>query len=164
MAYLILVRHAKAIDRMDADDDFERGLTPRGRKDAKRAAEIIASAGLKPDLALVSPAQRTLQTLDAMRDHLGDPPVESPMALYHASPNLLVRAAEDALTIPAWALLRSIWPFRPMQRPVCRMAIRRRRRRFSNWKMAHLKAPNWSLSSIPNQAELSRFAILRLIE
>jgi len=98
MAYLILVRHAKAIDRMDADDDFERGLTPRGRKDAKRAAEIIASADLKPDLALVSPAQRTLQTLDAMRDHLGDPPVESPMALYHASPNLLVRAAEDALT------------------------------------------------------------------
>tara|TARA_R110002073_G_scaffold319869_3_gene494728 strand:- start:5771 stop:6256 length:486 start_codon:yes stop_codon:yes gene_type:complete len=98
MAHLILVRHAKAIDRMDADDDFERGLTPRGREDAARAGVSIARSGLRPDLALVSPAQRTLQTHAAMQPHVGDPPRESPMALYHASPDLLRRAVTEALT------------------------------------------------------------------
>ena len=98
MAHLILVRHAKAVDRMDAEDDFERGLTPRGRDDSQRAADSIAAANLTPGLALVSPAQRTLQTLHAMRETLGNPAVESPMALYHASPDLLARAAREALT------------------------------------------------------------------
>ena len=30
MPSLIIMRHAKAVDRMEAEDDFDRGLTPRG--------------------------------------------------------------------------------------------------------------------------------------
>jgi len=97
MAHLILVRHAKAIDRMDADDDFERGLTPRGMEDAKRAGEAVAASGVEIDQALVSPSARTLQTFQAMSSLIGEPPRHSPMALYHASPDFLRRAAAEAL-------------------------------------------------------------------
>ncbi|WP_421785584.1 SixA phosphatase family protein [Hyphobacterium sp.] len=97
MPRLILVRHAKAVDRMDADDDFERGLTPRGRYDAADTADALHNARVSVSLALVSPSQRTLQTFIAMRDVLGSPAFEDPMALYHASPDMLLRAATEAL-------------------------------------------------------------------
>lgn len=97
MPRLILVRHAKAVDRYDADDDFERGLTPRGREDAANTARRLQSAGIGADLALVSPAQRTMQTYIAMRELMGNPGFEDPMALYHASPDMLLRALTDAM-------------------------------------------------------------------
>lgn len=97
MPRLVLVRHAKAVDRMDADDDFERGLTPRGRNDAADTAMTLHKAGVCISLALVSPAQRTLQTFIAMKEALGNPAFEDPMALYHASPDMLLRAATEAL-------------------------------------------------------------------
>jgi phosphohistidine phosphatase len=97
MPRLILVRHAKAVDRMDADDDFERGLTSRGREDAAETAAALKAAGISVSLALVSPSQRTLQTFIAMRDTLGTPALEDPMALYHASPDMLLRAVTEAL-------------------------------------------------------------------
>jgi len=96
-ALLILVRHAKAVDRLEAEDDFERGLTPRGREDSESAAARLQEAGLAADLALVSPALRTRQTWEIIRERLGDPPIEDPMALYHASADMLERAVEEAL-------------------------------------------------------------------
>ncbi|MCW5725762.1 MAG: histidine phosphatase family protein [Maricaulaceae bacterium] len=97
MPQVILIRHAKAVDRMDADDDFDRGLTPRGFADAERAAAALSEAGLTAALALVSPAARTRLTFDRIAAALGAPPAESPMALYHASPDFLRRAIEEAL-------------------------------------------------------------------
>lgn len=94
---LILMRHAKAIDRMEATDDFERGLTQRGRDDSDAAAEALAALGLTVDLALVSPAWRTRQTFDRLTAKLGDPPIQDPMALYHASTDMLERAATEAM-------------------------------------------------------------------
>ncbi|HAQ36585.1 MAG TPA: histidine phosphatase [Alphaproteobacteria bacterium] len=96
MPFLILVRHAKSVDRMDAEDDFARGLTPDGRDDAARAGVALAEAGVTPSLALVSPAQRTKQTWSIISDAIGDIATESPMALYHASQDFLERAARDA--------------------------------------------------------------------
>lgn len=96
MPVLILVRHAKAVDRMDAEDDFARGLTPRGREDAGRAGEALKAVGIAPALALVSPAQRTKQTWSILSAAVGEIPVESPMALYHASQDFLERAAIEA--------------------------------------------------------------------
>lgn len=90
---LILMRHAKAIDRMEADDDFQRGLTPRGHEDSRSAGEMLAGLGLIADRALVSPAWRTRQTFDHLAPLLGTPPVEEPIALYHASTEMLERAA-----------------------------------------------------------------------
>ncbi|MEO1040083.1 MAG: histidine phosphatase family protein [Pseudomonadota bacterium] len=97
MATLILMRHAKAVDRMDAEDDFERGLTERGRSDAARAGEAMKAAELSADLALVSPSRRTRETWTAVADALGAPRVDDPMALYHASDTMLERLIIDAL-------------------------------------------------------------------
>jgi phosphohistidine phosphatase len=96
MPRLILVRHAKAVDRMDADDDFDRGLTPGGREDAARTASALKAAGVETGLALVSPAQRAMQTFVTMRETLGNPKFDDPMTLYHASPEMLFRAAIEA--------------------------------------------------------------------
>ena len=103
MAQLIVIRHAKAVDRMEAEDDFERGLTERGRADAARAGEILADAGVKADLALVSPARRTRETWRQIGDKIGAPPVQDPMALYHATFEMLQRAVLTALTEGAQA-------------------------------------------------------------
>ena len=96
MPKLILVRHSKAVDRMDADDDFDRGLTPGGREDAVKTAKALKAAGVDVGLILVSPAQRAMQTYVAMREALGNPKFDDPMALYHASPEMLFRAAIEA--------------------------------------------------------------------
>ncbi|BDW98729.1 SixA phosphatase family protein [Maricaulis maris] len=103
-ATLILMRHAKAVDRLEAEDDFQRGLTPRGRSDAADTADALAALGLTADLALVSPSWRTRQTFDQLIPQLGTPTVEDPMVLYHASTEMLERATRDALA-PARTLL-----------------------------------------------------------
>ena len=97
MPQLIVMRHAKAVDRLEAEDDFERGLTERGREDAARAGEVLARAGFTATHALVSPARRTRETWAQVAAHVGDPPVTDPMALYHASTEMLERAVLELL-------------------------------------------------------------------
>lgn len=101
MPQLIVMRHAKAVDRLEAEDDFERGLTERGREDAGRAGHALAQAGLSATHALVSPARRTRETWSQVAAHLGDPPVTDPMALYHASTEMLERAVLELLAAGA---------------------------------------------------------------
>ncbi|WP_270374755.1 SixA phosphatase family protein [Marinicauda sp. Alg238-R41] len=104
MAHIIIARHAKTIDRSEADEDFDRYLTERGHADAERLAEALAQTGLKADLALVSPARRTQETWAHLASTLGDPRVESPMALYHASTSMLIRASLEAFEAGAQTL------------------------------------------------------------
>jgi len=92
---LILMRHANAVDRLEAEDDFQRGLTARGREDSAAVADGLREAGLRVDLALVSPAWRTRQTFDQLVPMIGDPAMEDPMALYHASTDMLERAVRQ---------------------------------------------------------------------
>ena len=63
---LVLWRHAEAHDAREGQDDLERGLTPRGEKQAKRMAQWLDRQ--LPDLTriLVSPARRTEQTANAL--------------------------------------------------------------------------------------------------
>lgn len=97
MRTLILLRHAKAVRAHEADSDDERGLTGRGRRDAAAAGAAIASAGLKPTLALVSTAERTRETADFGLAGFG---LETRFedALYHAAPESIWDAfsASDA--------------------------------------------------------------------
>jgi phosphohistidine phosphatase len=97
MPTLIVIRHAKAVDRLEAEDDFERGLTERGRADASRAADAISAAGFTATHALVSPSRRTRETWKVIAERLGNPPVTDPMALYHASTEMLERAVLEQL-------------------------------------------------------------------
>lgn len=104
MPSLIIMRHAKAVDRMEAEDDFERGLTPRGHEDAARGAEAMRAAGLSVQTALVSPARRTRETWKHLAAIFPDAVADSPMALYHASQEMLERAVSEALEAGATAI------------------------------------------------------------
>lgn len=85
MRTLILFRHAKAVRAHEAPSDEARGLTGRGRRDAAAAGAAMEDAGLKPKLALISPAIRTRETAEyglqnfALESRFED-------ALYHAAP------------------------------------------------------------------------------
>jgi phosphohistidine phosphatase len=83
---------------MEAEDDFERGLTDRGRKDATRAAESLHQAGYRAEVALVSPSLRTMQTWNVVSQIHGELPIINPMALYHASMDMLERAVTEQLS------------------------------------------------------------------
>jgi phosphohistidine phosphatase len=100
MRTLILLRHAKAVRAHEADSDEARGLTGRGRRDAAAAGVAMASAGLKPTLALVSSSERTRQTAAY---GLADFGLETRFedALYHAAPESLWDAfsASDAESV-----------------------------------------------------------------
>ncbi len=58
---VVLLRHAKAETPGDGPD-FGRDLAQRGRNDAGAAGSWLADEGLRPDLVLCSPANRTRQT------------------------------------------------------------------------------------------------------
>jgi phosphohistidine phosphatase len=61
MRRLLLLRHAKATPATGRND-HERALVERGRRDAARMGEIIAEAGLIPDLVVHSGAERARET------------------------------------------------------------------------------------------------------
>lgn len=97
MRTLILMRHAKAVRPAEAESDKARGLTSRGRRDAAAAGAAMEDAGLKPQTALVSTAERTRETAaHGLQNFRLETRYEE--ALYHASPDSLWDAfsADDA--------------------------------------------------------------------
>lgn len=63
----MLLRHAKA---EQGGRDRDRALTGRGRADATAAGAWLAAHDATPDLVVVSPARRTVQTWEAAAAHL----------------------------------------------------------------------------------------------
>ncbi|MCB1052658.1 MAG: histidine phosphatase family protein [Acidobacteria bacterium] len=59
---LILMRHAKSSWEDQSLSDFERPLTPRGRRAAKKMARYLVQVPIKVDLLVSSPARRTDET------------------------------------------------------------------------------------------------------
>ena len=89
---LVLVRHAKSSwdDPMVADHD--RPLAARGHKALRRMRTHLDELDIGPDVVLCSPARRTRDTLDGIREALGrHPRVEIEEVLYAAD-------AEDLVT------------------------------------------------------------------
>jgi phosphohistidine phosphatase len=98
---LWLLRHAKAVaDPPDGGDDFDRVLAPRGRRDAEALGGVVArrDTGSRwgdeplPQLALVSPAARTMATADLVLSGVTPAPTRSsPDDLYGAEPEDVLR-------------------------------------------------------------------------
>jgi phosphohistidine phosphatase len=65
MDRLILLRHGKAETDATSGHDVDRALTDRGRSDVLSVCRAMAEAGIEPELVLISPATRALQTWDA---------------------------------------------------------------------------------------------------
>lgn len=94
MRRLVLMRHAKAVRPDVGLDDFDRRLEPRGREEAARTAWLLADLGVAPDVALVSPARRALDTWRLIAPVLPAPQVDIDDELYLAdTPVLLARLA-----------------------------------------------------------------------
>ena len=86
---LILMRHAHA--EHEASSDHARRLSARGRRDAHAAGVLLARRGDVPALALVSPAQRTRDTWDALCAGMGqDAEVWFDRSLYDSGPKAVV--------------------------------------------------------------------------
>ena len=62
MRRLLLLRHSKTERPEPGERDRDRKLMPRGRADAPVIGAYMARHRLVPDLVLVSPAQRTMET------------------------------------------------------------------------------------------------------
>lgn len=95
MQRLILMRHAEAEAPKPSLSDRDRPLSARGRADAAAMGRLLAEKSCRPDLALVSPALRTLQTWDLARDAFGDVEVHTPDGLYNAEAERLNRLVEE---------------------------------------------------------------------
>ena len=66
MHQLLLLRHAKASRDDPRMADRDRPLNDSGRRQAKAMRRMMQSLGLAPDLVLVSPSRRTMQTLEIL--------------------------------------------------------------------------------------------------
>jgi phosphohistidine phosphatase len=90
MHQLLLLRHAKSSwgDAKLADRD--RPLSKRGRRAAERMAQAVHELGLTPDVVLVSPSRRTMETLAALEPWDEMPVVEPVDALYLATAQQLL--------------------------------------------------------------------------
>lgn len=99
MHRLILMRHAEAEGRHPGGDR-QRPLSAQGREDAALIGRALSRRGMRPDLALVSPAVRTRQTWELVQDAFGDVEVRIEPDLYNAPAEILraliAEAAEDA--------------------------------------------------------------------
>ena len=98
MKRLILMRHAKAEKTSASGRDRDRPLSERGQTDAAAMGRALASRGMRPDLAFVSPSTRTRQTWDLLHDAFGDVQVREDEPLYNGGSDTLrhyVEAAED---------------------------------------------------------------------
>ncbi|MES2437570.1 MAG: phosphohistidine phosphatase SixA [Verrucomicrobiota bacterium] len=60
---LILLRHGKA-ENANIDSDFSRSLVEKGREQARRAARLLKTAGVLPEIVLTSPLLRARQTAE----------------------------------------------------------------------------------------------------
>lgn len=96
MERLILFRHGKAEPDSESGDDFDRRLAPRGERDSAAMGATLADLGLKPDMALVSPAARTRETWTAAQPAFPKAQARFDDDLYHADSGAVRRAAEKA--------------------------------------------------------------------
>jgi phosphohistidine phosphatase len=101
---LWLLRHAKTVaDPPPGGSDFDRVLAPRGRRDATALGRLFAGAGEglgpglkgvpRPQVALVSPAARTVATAELVLADMADPPqCRFDEGLYGAEPDEVLAA------------------------------------------------------------------------
>jgi phosphohistidine phosphatase len=77
------MRHATA--RSHAETDHARELTKQGAAEAHEVARMLAAAGIRPDRAVVSDADRARQTWMALEEECGRCEVAYDASLYSAS-------------------------------------------------------------------------------
>ena len=97
MKTLFLVRHAKSSRDDPTLADKERPLNDRGRRDAPRMGERLASQTVNPDLILSSPALRALATAEIIAEKLdyGIKNIVVDERLYAATPEDVLKVIRE---------------------------------------------------------------------
>ncbi len=101
MKELLIYRHAKTEKPTAGMADFDRGLLPRGIRQAAEMAEKLREKDLRPDLVITSPALRARQTTRVTLETLASPltPLEEP-ELYATDAGdyiaVIARSGDDA--------------------------------------------------------------------
>lgn len=87
MKTLYIVRHAKSSWADPDQNDFERPLNDRGKRDAPRMGKRLKEKGIAPDVLITSPAKRAKSTAKRIAKVLEYPKekIVSVRKLYHAS-------------------------------------------------------------------------------
>lgn len=94
---LIIMRHAKSDWDDPTQSDHERPLNARGRRNATALGQWLAAQGYRPDLALVSDAERTGETWLRVSAAWADrPEVRFEPAFYNAATDTLLRTIRKA--------------------------------------------------------------------
>jgi phosphohistidine phosphatase len=94
MRHLMLLRHAKTEKDSPTGNDRERRLNSKGRADAPALGRYLATHGLAPQLVLVSPAARALETWELVVRELPRAPRHLIVhGLYGAGPSQLLEIA-----------------------------------------------------------------------
>ncbi len=88
MKNLYLIRHGKSDWDADYDQDHNRPLNTRGRRDAAKIGAYLKRASIQPDKILCSSALRTQQTLELMSAEAGwRSDIQIEQRLYLAAPD-----------------------------------------------------------------------------
>ena len=104
MRRLLLLRHAKTERAEPGEPDRGRKLMARGRADAPLMGAYMVHHRLIPELVLISPAVRTLETWELMAQSFGKPPqVVADGRIYNADSDALLELLRE--TVDARALL-----------------------------------------------------------
>ena len=95
MRQLLLLRHAKSAWDNPALPDRDRPLSARGRRATALMRDAMHNLGLCPDLVLLSPARRTMETLELLEPWDETPLVEPLEQLYLATAEQIMAAARE---------------------------------------------------------------------
>lgn len=97
---IILVRHAKAVERGDWQGiDFDRPLTPTGENANKIVANYLRLIGVKPDRIVASPSMRTQSTAIDIAKKFHIDTVEYVRELYNEDGYLARDAVEEHMKV-----------------------------------------------------------------
>ena len=104
------MRHSKTEPTNNNTIDFDRKLTQNGIQDAKKMGKYLANK-VKPDVMLVSSAQRTRQTWSNIHECWGNIPTKFDSNLYLASSEFIWNQIQNLDS-----LLDTVSHFRPQPR------------------------------------------------
>jgi phosphohistidine phosphatase len=99
MHQLLLLRHAKSSWEDASLADRDRALNARGRRAAVAMRQAMRELGLAPDLVLVSPSKRTMETMGLLEPWDDTPLIEPLNELYLAGAPLLLETVRAVLMI-----------------------------------------------------------------
>lgn len=92
---LYLLRHGMAM-MAQGNDDFARGLAPKGKEDALALGKVMKAEGYVPGRILCSPAVRTKQTLEAVNASLEIQEVQYPKTFYNGGAGELLHHIQQS--------------------------------------------------------------------